>query len=184
VTIFLFTQFTLKRKSISLIYPLSALLCLTLAGTLRDISTRLSDELTVYNSVGYTTTGIRTGKILNMYSDTMINRQEVNRHASTLRLRVRTNNTDSYPYLIKINNKNVLITDNLNKSLLINTLPDIIILKGRPVISRDVPSSVRPAALIIGADARQSYQLSRIVRMIGADSVHSVRKDGAFNMKL
>ncbi|MDQ1297290.1 MAG: hypothetical protein QG611_1272 [Bacteroidota bacterium] len=184
VTIFLFTQFALKRKSIPLIFPLAALLSLTLAGTLRDISTRRSNELIVYNSAGYTTTGIRTGKILNLYSDTLMNWQEVNRHASTLRLKVRTNDINNYPYQIKINDKDILITGNLNTSLLINTLPDIIILNGKAVISRDVQSSLRPAALIIGADARQSYQLTRLVRMIGPDSVHFVRKDGAYSMEL
>ncbi len=85
---------------------------------------------------------------------------------------------------MKINGKDILITENLHTSLFINTLPDIIILKGKSVISRDIQPSIRPAALIIGADARQSYQLTRLVRMTGSDSVHFVRKEGAFSMKL
>lgn len=138
----------------------------------------------MYNSIGYSATGIRSGKILNLFSDTIMRWQEVNRHASTLRLKVRPNLINEFPYLIKYDDKNILITGNINKSLLINTLPDIIILKGKSVISRDLQSTFRTKAIIIGADARQNYQLSRLVRTIGSDSVHFVRKDGAFNIRL
>jgi competence protein ComEC len=181
VTIFLFTQFALNRKSISVIYPLTALLCLVLADTLRDIQIRRSSELIVYNSIGYSATGVRTGKILNLYSDTIMNWQEVNRHASTLRLKVKTNVINEYPYKIRYGDKDILITKYLNKSLLINTLPEIVILRGESVISHDIQSVEVPEALIIGADVRQSYRLSRLVRIISSDSVHFVRKDGAYN---
>lgn len=184
VTIFLFTQFILKRKTISLLIPLTALLGLVLAGTFRDISTRRSSELVVYNSIGYSAFGIRSGRTLNLYSDTSLNWQEVNRHSSTLRLKIRTNIINEHPFQIKSSNKNILITEYLNKSLLIKTLPDIIILKGKSVISRDLQPVASPEAIVIGPDTRQSYQFLRLVNMVGSDSVHFIKKNGAFYRRL
>jgi competence protein ComEC len=69
ITIFLFTFFILRKKSIPVLYPLSALLLLVLSGTIRVVSTKSTNELIVYNTIGYSATGVRTGRILNLYSD-------------------------------------------------------------------------------------------------------------------
>lgn len=184
ITIFLFTQSALNRKSLSILYPLGALLCLVLTGTLRDISTRRSSELIVYNSIGYTNIGIRTGRILNIYSDTIMKTPEVNRHASALRLKIKTNIIKDYPIQIKSGTKKILITEYLNKSLVLNSLPDFVILNGKSGIGYDLQSGKRPGLLIMGSNSRKIYQPSELCRLTGYDSVYFVRKDGAFSLKL
>ena len=58
-----------------------------LAGTVRDISSRTTNDLIIYNTPGSSTIGIRTGKILNLYSDTTLTRPEVIRHSASLGLK-------------------------------------------------------------------------------------------------
>ena len=62
-----------------------------LTGTIREISTRITNEIIVYNTPGFSTIGIRTGKILNLYSDTTVAGPEVKRHCSTLGLKINLN---------------------------------------------------------------------------------------------
>ena len=83
ITIFLFTFYLLNRKRISAIYPMAFLMILFIAGTIRDISVKNGNEIIVYNTPGATTIGIRTGRILNIYSDTSLIRPEVFKHSST-----------------------------------------------------------------------------------------------------
>ncbi len=87
ISIFLCLRFLLVKKSIHFLWPLSAILLLVATGTIGDITTRRSDELIVYNSIGSSTVGIRTGKILNIYSDSLPPGPEVARHCAMLDLR-------------------------------------------------------------------------------------------------
>ena len=67
----------LKKRSFSMIYPFSLLVLFAIADTTFEISARKTNELIVYNTPGNSTIGIRTGKILNLYSDTIQVRAEV-----------------------------------------------------------------------------------------------------------
>jgi competence protein ComEC len=184
ITIFLFTYFLLRKKSIPILYPLSALLLLLLSGTIRDLSTKATNELIVYNTIGYSATGVRTGKILNLYSDTCVVGPEVAKHCATLNLKVELNNISKPNFRIKAGDNNILITDYLNNSVLKNLSPYIVILKGRPYIGKDISSGMKPHVVVISPEVARGSQFYRMVKAIKADSVHSVREQGAFFIRL
>lgn len=184
ITIFLFTYFILRKKSIPILYPLSALLLLLLSGTIRDVSTKATNELIVYNTIGYSATGVRTGKILNLYSDTCVAGPEVAKHCATLNLRVKLNNISKTNFRIKAGDNNILITNYLNNSVIKNVSPYIVILKGRPYIGKDISSGMKPHVVVISPEVARGSQFYRMVKAIKADSVHSVREQGAFFIRL
>lgn len=184
ITIFLFTYFILRKKSIPILYPLSALLLLLLSGTIRDVSTKATNELIVYNTIGYSATGVRTGKILNLYSDTCVAGPEVAKHCATLNLKVKLNNISKTNFRIKAGDNNILITNYLNNSVIKNVSPYIVILKGRPYIGKDISSGMKPHVVVISPEVARGSQFYRMVKAIKADSVHSVREQGAFFIRL
>jgi competence protein ComEC len=185
LTIFLFTRFLLIKKSLPLQVPLAALFLFVLSGTIKEIATRKSSELIVYNSIGSSEIGIRNGDILNIYSDTLPAGQEVRRHSATLNLKVRENLLDGNTIQIKTGGKKILITSTLNTWLLKTASPDFIVLTGKkPVIDRNIQSEVSPEALIISPEAISTYQVNRAVSKINARKIHYVEKQGAFYSRL
>jgi hypothetical protein len=155
-----------------------------LAGTIRDISTRNTNELIVYNTIGNTTMGIRTGRTLNLYSDTSMTGLEVNRHCATLNLKIRKNFIEEDALHIRTESKNILVTSYLNSSMIRLTSPDIIVIRGKAFIERNIQSEGKPGAVIISPNASQGYKFARMVRLMNTDTVHFIKKEGAFYMKL
>ncbi len=185
VTIFLFTRFLLSRKSVSVLYPLTGLLLFVAAGTVRDIPTRRSGELIVYNTTGYTTVGIRTGRILNTFTDTILSDPDVNRHCAMLNLKERRNVITGNACFIKAGRENVLITGNLTGSLMKSTSPDIVILTGsKPGIDNNIQPDGSLRALVIGCEASRRFRLPRTTGTLTSDTIHFVRSDGAFHRRL
>ncbi len=184
ITIFLFTNFLLRRKSISILFPLSALLLLVLSGSIRDISTKATNELIVYNTIGYSAAGIRTGKVLNLYSDSCITGQEVSKQCATLNLKTKLNNFPGANLRIRVGNNNILITNYLNNAVMNKASPDIVILKGKPIIAKDISSGVHSQAVVFTSEVSPRSQYYRLLKAIKTDSVHFVRKQGAFYKKL
>lgn len=184
ITIFTFILFLLKRKSIPVAYPLTALLLFVLAGTIKAAVTMKSDELIVYNSTGRTTVGIRSGKMLRIYSDTIEGIPEVNRHSSAMNLKVSYNLIDSDAMIIKTDRRNVLVTSILNDSVIEIASPDMIIIRGKPFIQKDIRPVSGLKAVIISPETLQGAKFSTMIMSLGADSIHSVSKDGAFCNRL
>ncbi len=179
-TLFLFSLYLLRPKSVTLIYPLSALFICISAGTAREISVRTSNELIVYNTPGSSTIGIRTGKILNLFTGTGMAGPEVKRHCATIGLRVNLSNTGLSPGCFKAGNTRILITDSLNNKIMDNFSPDIVVLTGkRPVI--DLGSSVmRTGITIIAADGLPGFSKSYNKNTRASLRLYAVRKAGAF----
>jgi hypothetical protein len=184
ITIFLFTYFLLRKQSISVLYPLSALLLLVLSGSIRDVSTKATNELIVYSTIGYSAAGIRTGKILNLYSDTCITGQEVAKQCATLNLKTKLNNFPGANLRIRVGNSNILITNYLNNAVMNKASPDIVILKGKPIIAKDISSGFHLQAVVFTSEVSPGSQYYRLLKAIKTDSVHFVRKQGAFYKKL
>jgi competence protein ComEC len=184
ITIFLFTMVILRKKSISVLFPLTALLLYVLAVTIKATMTRNTDELIVYNSIGSTTIGIRSGKTLNIYSEIFPAGAEVSRHRSVLNLKVRYNMIESEAFMVKAGKRNILITNSLNNTLLKVSSPDIVIIKGNPQIQKETLTYKEMKAVIVSNEALQRKRFYAAVRSLGADTVHFVRKDGAFFMRL
>jgi competence protein ComEC len=185
VSIFFFTRFLLTRKSISVIYPLSALLLFLTAGTVRFIATRATNQLIVYNTLGHLTVGVREGKRVSLYSDTCVLGQEVKRHSSVLSLKPDINVISGSPTLIKTLNKRILITENVTEKVMAQARPDIIILSGpHPVVFRNAGRSEKLSAVIISPEASAGFRIPVKTAVSDADTVHYVRKDGAFYFRL
>jgi hypothetical protein len=181
LTIFLFIYFFLKKRSISIFYPVSALFLFLLTGTIKEISTRISNEIIVYNTPGSAIIGIKTGKVLNLYSDTSMAGPEVRRHCSTLGLKIKTNILRNNMNCIRAGEKNILICNSLNKNILRNFVPDIVILTGlHPEIEKDLQAIQFPRTLIITSEAASGFRLPREKLKIRVDTIHVVKKDGAF----
>jgi len=185
VVIFLFTRFLLTKKSFSVLYPLSALLLFLVAGTIRVISIKTTSQLIVFNTQGTLTVGVREGNRLNLYSDSGIIGQEVKRHCAVLSLKPEINLVSDSPVLIRASNKRILITKGVTEKFIEQTNPDIIILAGsHPVVFRNAGHSNKISAVIISSEASSGFRFPVKSAVAYADTVHYVRKDGAFYLRL
>jgi hypothetical protein len=146
-----------------------------------EISTRTTNELIVYNTPGSSTIGIRTGKILNLYSDTSLAGPEVKRDCATLGLKIETNTLKNKFYCIRAGEKNILISNSLDKNILQTFVPDIVVLTGlRPEIENNLSFIQSPEALIITSGASSGFHTPQQSFFTGIDTVHLVRKSGGF----
>jgi competence protein ComEC len=185
VSIFLFTRFLLTKKSFSIIYPLSALLLFLIAGTVRVISTKTTSQLIVYNTQGCLTVGVREGHRVCLFSDTCLIGQEVKRHSAVLSLKPEVNVVRGIPTLIKACNKRILITKDVTEKVLEQAKPDILILCGtHPVVSGYAGRVAKISVVVISPEASNGFRLPAKSPLTNADTVHYVRKDGAFYSRL
>jgi competence protein ComEC len=181
VTIFLFCNYLLKKKSFPVFYPLAALIIFLLAGTVSEISTRSTNEIIVYNTPGHSTIGIRTGKILNLYSDTAFAGAEVKRHCATLGLKMNLNRIVNNYNCIKAGKTNILITNSLNKKILNRFSPEIVILTGsRPEVESDKDPVSQPEVTVIAADGFPHFTRALHKKYATSYNVYLVKKSGAF----
>lgn len=184
ITLFLFTSYLLKKEAISVNYPVVFFIILIGYGTVNQISIRRSNELIVYNTPGASTIGIRTGKILNVYSDSSLMKQEVMKHSATLGLHIKHN----------VLNKKINYTDAGEKILIIRSLDERTIQKFKPdiVILTDLKSGINaysnqeylPSAFIITPESSTGPANFFINRRIAKDTVHFVKRSGAFLKRL
>jgi hypothetical protein len=180
-TIFLFSYYLLKKQSFSVFYPLSILILFAIAGTAKEISTRITNGIIVYNTPGSSTIGIRTGKILNLYSDTSLAGPEVLRDCATHGLKIETNTLKNRFYCIRAGEKKILICNSLEKNTLQNFLPDIVVITGlKPEIENNLSGIQSPEALIVTSGASSGFRPTRQSFFTGIDTVHLIRKSGAF----
>lgn len=180
-TIFIFSYYILKKNSFSIIFPLTFLLLFVVADTVFEISERTTNELIVYNTPGSPSIGVKTGKILNLYSDTTLGGVTVIRHSATLGLKVQTNLLSNRLCCIRAGEKKILISNSLDRVILQTYNPDIVILTGsKPVIENDPDLSKLPGILIISSEATSGFRLPSKVNFLGVDTIHLVKKDGAF----
>jgi competence protein ComEC len=183
--IFLFTLVILNRKIFPLRYPLFAFLLFLLAGTIRSISDRTSGELIVYNGIGSSPIGIRTGRVLNLYSDTDTLLPEVTKHYVTRRLKVNLIKSDAGVHLLKVNKKSILICNDLSANVLQKAKPDIIILKGKyPKVDKEIDFHQPVEGLIMTSDVASGYRLKLNLQRGNPDTIHYVKNSGAFRKRI
>jgi hypothetical protein len=185
VTLFLFSYFLLKKPSFSSLYPLGVLILFVLSGTLIEISNRTSNEIVVYNVPGSSAIGIKTGKILNLYTDTSMSEPVVKRHCATLGLKLKMTNLKNNQYCIKAGEKKIMICDSLDKNILQSFLPDIVILTGlRPIIEKNLSFGQFTGTIVVTSEVASGFRLPLRIDIARLDSVHSVRKSGAFVLRI
>lgn len=183
--IFILISFMMNRKAIPVIYAVGALLLLISAGTIRNISERTSGELIVYNTAGQDAIGIRTGKILNLYSDTALVPPEVLRHCATRGLRLEKKILYKNFTGIIAGNKKILICNYLNNNLLQQTEPDFIILRGAfPAIGKQIRSGKTVSSMIMTPRISSYFKLPESLQKNISDTIHYVKKSGAFRSRL
>jgi competence protein ComEC len=183
--IFLFSCLIIKKKTFPVFYPFLIMSLFILAGTVRDISSRTTNDLIIYNTPGSATIGIRTGKILTVYSDTTPTRPEVIRHSASLGLRIKPARLVNNYYFIRVGTKKILITNILTRNTLRKYIADIVILTGsRPDIENDIALRHPPEIIIISSKATSVFCIPENFNVTGIDSIHFVRKSGAFIKRL
>jgi len=178
-------SFLLNRRTVPVLYPVAALLLFTLLVTFRDISNKSSDEVIIYNTLGSPAIGVRTGKILNLFSDTSLIQPEVLRHCATRRLKPARNPVAGDCTIVSAGNTRLLITNNLTNKLLTSSRPDLVILTGSGLKNEERPVLSKPIrGLIITGNISSAYKADDKFRSGVFDTVHYCRKSGAFRLKI
>jgi competence protein ComEC len=181
VTLFVFTFYFFRRKTISPVYPLSVLLLFVLSGTAIDLNLRKSNEIIIYNTPGTATIGIRTGKTLNVYSDTALIAPEVLRHSSALGLNIRTNLLKTKPTCLRIDNETIMICNPAEQKSQIKNISGILILNGRKGTTTEFLTCEKPPkSVIITSEAAAGFRIPHKLTLSVTDTIHLVRKSGAF----
>jgi competence protein ComEC len=185
LTIFLFSHWLVNRKSFPLYYPLIFLILFIFTGMIKEVSSKKTNELIVYNTPGSSTIGIKTGKIINLFSDTSLIRPEVYRHSATLGLKIKLNVLKPAARCLEADRKKILITGFLSNKLIRNYLPDVVILTGiRPKVEDNLKMAHPPGILIISSEVTSGFRFPGQAELSGIDSIHFVRKSGAFIKRL
>ena len=168
-------RFALKKSPIPLYYPLFLLLLYLTAGTITQIFTKTTNELIVYNGSGSPAIGIRTGNVLNIFSDTLFLRPEVSRHSATLGLYTRMNLLKDGHHCIRAAGKVILVCSNPRENFIQQYNPDILIITGsRP--GKNALSGKIPEKIILTTGNYASIPEGRLI--------HFIRKSGAYRVKL
>jgi len=184
-TIFISGYYLLYRKSISIHYPLISVLFLVLAGTLTEISARSTNELIVYNLSDRYAAGIRTGKLLNIYSDSIESGMEIARHKAMRRLDVKMNQTGRANYFCRAGESKIMIGSSINPDIAETICPDIVVISGaKPVFELNPEVCQSPSELVF-TSARSGYlKIAEKDFISRIDSVHFVRESGAYRSSL
>jgi hypothetical protein len=163
------------------LYPVSFLILFVAVGTVREIVSKKTNELIIYNTPGSSTIGIRTGKILNLFTDTLIVVPEVKRHCASLGLKIKSTLIGNNYHCIIAGGKKILITNFLNTNIIHNFVPDYLVLTGpSPGIQNDLNMRPSPGSIIISSEPATRFRLYQKGIIPIADSIHYVRNSGAF----
>jgi len=177
--IFVICTWIINRKSMPVLYPVIFFTFFAIEGMTKDITTKMTNELIVYNTPGQSTIAIRTGKILHLYSDTSFVRPEVIRHCSAIGLKINSTVLKNDFTCLNIKNKRILITRKLNNEIISTYKPDIVIMTGqRPVIETNF-NPVDTGLIIFTSEAIPAYRLPQSKAFSGIRSIHMVRTSGA-----
>jgi competence protein ComEC len=180
-TIFLISYSLLKKKTIHVFYPVFFITLFVFADAVRDIFLKTTNELIVYNTPGTSTIGIRTGKTLNLFSDTSIVVPEVKRHCATLGLKIKSTEMKNNYCCINAGTKKILITNFVNNNIVQGFVPDILVLTGsRPEIENNMDLRRTCGIIIFSSEMISGFRVPEHVVNAVTDSVYFVRKSGAF----
>lgn len=180
-SIFLFSRWLIKKKTFPLYYPVSLFLLLVVASTKKDIVSKTTNEIIVYNTPGSSTIGIRTGKILHLYTDSTLVVPEVKRHCATLGLKIKSTLINTNCHCITAGGKKILMTNYVNNKIIRNFVPDYMILTGSsPRVSYDTDLGHFPGCIIVSSEPRTGFHLRQNNNVLATESIHYVRHSGAF----
>jgi hypothetical protein len=154
---------------------------LTITCTISEISVRNSSELIVFNTPGLSTIGIRTGKTLNIFSDTSATGMEVRRYCATLGLKRKSHSLLNKFYCIRAGEKSIVISNSLDDNMLKTFRPDIIVITGLPPdTEKNLHDVQSPEAIIITSGTSTGFYNTWHGFYTDCDTLHIVKKSGAY----
>lgn len=165
-----------RRRDLRLI--LFFLLIMVLVNGVTAMNTKTSNELIVYNINSSCTVGIRKGKLLNIYSDTLLMDPEINRHRSAAGLRVKYHKLEAGTHLIKAGNTWIMISVGSCSDPGNNLHPEILIVSA---VKGNLPETLlQSPEKIIVASGSPSFSFHKE----WVQKIHYIRKSGAYICKL
>jgi len=182
-SMFMFTVvlFILRRDITHVFWPLLLLLVLVLNVTLNYISSSRTNEIITYNTTGYTTVGIRSGRNLHIYSDTMAVTPEVSRHSSALGLRVILHELGKNDKLLRAGNLRVLISAAPDPRVFDLFMPDLIILrKSTHGFPRSAFREIHSDCTVIFNQANLRHDRIGLKQLQNIKNPYDIRKKGAY----
>ena len=174
-------HFLLKKPRISLVYPAMAFLIFFITLTIKDIRTSGKNELIVYNTPGKTTIGIKTGRLLTLYSSDINIPQAAIKHSSSLGLKISSFPLPERPVFLRAGSRNILITGSLLFKIPAGHTIDFLILTGRnPCFGKDHSFPFQISTYIITTEASAGYKSTAFSAKNDSIKVWSVRESGSF----
>jgi competence protein ComEC len=181
----LFIYFLLKNQSINIKYPVMAMIIFVSAGTVKEFIKRKHNELIVYNTPGYSTIGIKTGQILNLYTNNNTVPAEVVRHCAALGLKLTEDRSDDTIRFLKAGKKIITITNSLRSCYMNDTSIFYIILTGnRPFIDKNFAITPLAGKVIITSGVGSGFHLPDHLASKEKKAIWSVKKSGGFRQRL
>jgi competence protein ComEC len=185
ITIFLWMAYILYKESFSILVPAASLFLFFMAGTIKGINNNSAGELIVYNSVNSSSIGIKTGNKMILLTDTIPVNSDVIRHCSTRGLKLKAISFSNDPVFIETGGKKILICNSLNDRIIRLTNPETVILaRPHPRFDKQIPVSNPVKNIIISSGVSQGFQLPLKLITEDIDTVHYVKKSGAFIVRL
>ncbi|HLN22293.1 MAG TPA: ComEC/Rec2 family competence protein [Bacteroidales bacterium] len=171
-TIFTLTYFILEGRK-KLHVPLAVVLVYIAATTIKTYIIKTSGELIVYNCVGSASTGIRSGKVLYLYTDSAIILPEVKRHCASLDLEPRIM-INKKPLVISAGGHRILFSQSPGKDARYVKNADFLIVNGNFDVN-DFRKMNDSCTIIVTGNVTGGNKMpsSNI-------AVHSVKQSGAF----
>ncbi len=181
LTIFLCAFYLLRKRSIPVVYPLIALLLFVTFRTYSDIRVKTTREIIVYNIPRSTAIGIRTGRVLNLYSDSKVVSDEVQKHCSTLHLKLSVINLPDEPLWIGTGDKKILISRTGTREFNNDMEADIIVIPGRDnQVIYDICKKTGSGPFTVPGKSKLTIFSGRDTSCSYTGRVYSVGKSGAF----
>ena len=177
--------YILYKEPFSILVPATSLFLFFMAGTIKDINNNSTGELVVYNSVNSSSIGIKIGNTMNLLTDTFPVNSDVIRHCSTRGLKLKTISFSNDPVFIETGGKKILICNSLNDRIIRLTNPETVIFAcPHPLIDKHIPVSNPVKNIIISSGVSPGFQLPVKLITEDIDTVHYVKKSGAFIARL
>jgi competence protein ComEC len=176
----------IRKPRIKALYPLITLLLFLISLTIKNIATKSSNELIVYNTPGYATVGLRSGKSLLVFSENPDIPREVKRHSSVLGLRTDHKILTDSVLVIKAGDRRIIIYDKPVGGLNVTENADIIIIRGRTRFpASDLPLINKSGGQLVILAVAGTNIISSGSRSASIDNhIRSVNESGAIRIRL
>jgi competence protein ComEC len=184
--IFLSIHRMLRKEPAPAFLFFTVLFIFVLSDTLKELTTRKSNEIIVYNTNGPPVVGIRTGRIMNIFSASGAVSPEALRHCTTLGLRIVQDSSGSPNVYLKAGMTGIEIMNQGRDDLItvVRTINDNIGEMTSGWNGGSLPGR-RPEQLYVIVLNHQSVRKlpEKIIRDPSCN-LHIIRKSGAYRMRL